>query len=397
MKEPVVRTICDLQELEELRCIWRSWPGTRNSDLDFFSGVIRSRRGCLPHVIVLIRNTEPDAILVGFRERRKLSFRLGYFTICEPEVNVLEVVSGGLRGKASKENCAAFVRQVMRSLDEGEADMAVWEEVDVQSPLYNYALRWPRFFSRDHFPCIDNHWWLTNFPNSLDAFLMSRSRSQRSKLRRKYNKVLNRFAGNLQVRCFSSVADLEAAIADMEKIARKTGRRVVGLGFFDTPQAREQMAMAAARGWLRIYILYLDEQPAAFWKGALYNGCLQGDHVGYDPIWGDFSPGTFLFLKILESFHGEDVKLVDLGFRDTQFKQYLGNRCSVESSVRIYAPTLRGVLLNLLNVVFPRANDSARFLLQRARCLEWARRASRNHLAHPRRSDCSAEGPWSGA
>jgi hypothetical protein len=64
---------------------------------------------------------------------------MGCFTICEPEVNVLEFVPGGLRGKASEENCAAFIRQAMRSLDEGDADMALWEQLDVQSPLYNYA------------------------------------------------------------------------------------------------------------------------------------------------------------------------------------------------------------------------------------------------------------------
>ena len=29
----------------------------------------------------------------------------------------------------------------MRSLDEGDADLALWEQLDVQSPLYNYALQ----------------------------------------------------------------------------------------------------------------------------------------------------------------------------------------------------------------------------------------------------------------
>ena len=36
--------------------------------------------------------------------------------------------------------------------------------------------------------------WLMNFPKGLDAFLSSLCRSQRSKLRRKYKKVLNYFA-----------------------------------------------------------------------------------------------------------------------------------------------------------------------------------------------------------
>src|ERR1700692_1714956 len=105
----VLRTVCDADELEGLRSIWQCWPGTRDSNLDFFSSVVRSRPGCQPHVIILFRNARPDAVLVGLRERRKLSYKLGWLTICELEINVLEFVSGGLCGCASEENCAAFV------------------------------------------------------------------------------------------------------------------------------------------------------------------------------------------------------------------------------------------------------------------------------------------------
>jgi hypothetical protein len=331
-------------------------------------------------------------MLIGLRERRKLPFRMGCFTLCEPEVNVLEFMPGGLRGNASEENCAAFVQQVRRSLDEGDADMALWEQLDVQSPLYRYALQWPPFALRDHFHCVDGHWWLKNFPQSLDAFLMSRNGSQRSKLRRKYKNILAHFAGKVQVRCFRSLMDLEPAIADMEKIASKTDKRLFGLGFFDTPQIREQMAVAAERGWLRVYILYLEERPAAFWRCTVYSGCLQGDHAGYDPVWGELSPGIFLFLNILEGFREDDIKSIDFGYGNTQFKRCLGDLRCVESRLRIYAPTLRGILLNVLNTATPCATDWAKFLLQRIRCLEWARRASRNRLAHQHRNKCPIVG-----
>jgi hypothetical protein len=390
-KDPAPRIIRDLQGLEALREIWKAWPGSRDSDLDFFSAVVRSRgSSCRPNVIVLTRDERPDAILIGLRERKRLPFRMGCFTICEREVNVVEFVSGGLRGNASEENCAAFVRQAMRSLDEGDADMALWEHLDVRSPLYKYALQWPHFALRDHFRSIDDHWWLKNFPQGLDAFLLSRSRSQRSKLRRKYKNLLARFVGKVEVRCFRSLTDLELAIADMEKIASKTDkRRVFGRGFFDTPQIREQMTVAAEKGWLRIYILYLEKKPAAFWRGTIYGRCLQGDHAGYDPVWREFSPGIFLFLNILEDLREEDIKSIDFGYGNTQFKQCLGDARRVESRLRIYAPTPHGILLNLLNTTIPCAIDCAKFLLQRVRCLEWARRVSRKHLAHQLRKHSS--------
>lgn len=383
MAEPVLKTICDLHELESLRAIWDCFPGTRDSDLDFLSSAIRSRPGCRPHVILITRDERPDAILVGLRERRRLRFTLGCFTILAPEVHILELPPGGLRGTASNENCGAFVREVMRLLDRRDIDMAVWEQLDVQSPLYTYALQWPRFASRDHFPHTDYHWWVQNPPDSLDAFLMSRNRNQRSKLQRRYKAVLNHFGPKVQIRCFRSVADLERASREMEEIASKTKRRLVGgSGFFNTPQTREEMVAAAERGWLRIYILYLDEKPAAFWRGTVYSGRLQGDHAGYDPAWSKFSPGTFLFLSMIDRLREQNVTVIDLGFGDTQFKQYLGNARRIESRIRIYAPTLRGTLWNLLNLACPVANDCARFLLKCAGCLEWARTTSHDHLAH---------------
>ena len=208
---------------------------------------------------------------------------------------------------------------------------------------------------------------------------MSRNRNQRSKLQRRYKAVLNHFGPKVQIRCFRSVADLERASREMEEIASKTKRRLVGgSGFFNTPQTREEMVAAAERGWLRIYILYLDEKPAAFWRGTVYSGRLQGDHAGYDPAWSKFSPGTFLFLSMIDRLREQNVTVIDLGFGDTQFKQYLGNARRIESRIRIYAPTLRGTLWNLLNLACPVANDCARFLLK---C--WLSGMGTYHLTRP--------------
>ena len=377
--------IRDLHEVEALRAIWNSWPGTRDSDIDFFTSMVRLRGGrCRPHVIVLTRGTRPHAILIGLCERKKMPFQLGYFTIYEAEVNVLEFVYGGLRGNASEENCAALIREVMRSLDDGDADLALWKQLSVQSTLYNCALRLPRFALRDHSRCVDGR-WVMNFPRGLDTLFLNLGRSQGSKLRRKYQNVLNRVAGKVRIRCFRSLMDLEPAISDMEAIASTTDkRRLFGMDFFDTPQVREQMVVATTRGWLRIYILYLEEKPAAYWMGTIYDHCLQADHVGYDPVWSKFSPGIFLFLNILEDLRDEDIKTVDFGWGDIQIRQCFCSQRHAEARVHIYAPTLHGILLNLLSTATHCATRGAVLLLRRTHCLEWAKRVLRDHLARRR-------------
>jgi hypothetical protein len=341
-------------------------------------------------VIVLTREGEPESVLVGLREQRSLPIKLGLFTIFQRRVNVMEFVYGGLRGFVSNENCLALIREVMRSLDEGEADLAVLRHLDAKSPLYDYAIQLPSFASRDHSRWLDQRWFM-DFPKGLDAFLMRLGRAQRSKLRRKYKKVASHFAGDAQVHCFHSPAHLARAIADIEEIARKTQKRLLGQGFFGTPEIHQQIALMAEMGWLRLYVLYLDGKPAAFWMGTLYRRLLQADQVGYDPAWSKLSPGVFLFLYILEDLRNEEIRTVDFGCGDTQLKQCFG--CSAddrrpESNVHIYSPTLRGMELNLLCTV----TDRATALFRQLDWMKWGRRTLRRYLQRHLRKFHPTEG-----
>ncbi len=341
-----LRTLSDFSSLELFRDNWKSWPGTLASDIDYFCAMLRARGAdCKPHVIMLIRDGEPDAMLVGFRQRRKVPAKLGTRAIFNTHANLLEFVTGSLRGHPSEANCAALIREVMRSLAQGEADLALWDDLDIQSPLYQHALELPHRSLADHCSWhVDR--WLMKFPNGLDDFLMSLERSQRSKLRRKYKKVLSHFDDRLELRIVNSPADLQSVIPHFEEIAAKTEKRKLGFGFFDTPEIRQELEDAAQNGWLRAFIVYLDGRPAAFWIGALYNRSLQADYVGYDPSWAEFSPGIFLFLSLLNLLHGEDISTIDFGRGDSQLRQCFSDIKQVEAKVRIHAPTLRGLWLN---------------------------------------------------
>ena len=151
---PAFHTFRDLNDLETLRSIWKSWPGARESDFDLFFSATKST--AQPYVILLSRNARPESILIGRRERKKMPFRLGYQTVCGREVEVIEFVYGALRGDASEGNCADLVREVMRSLASGEADLAVWEHLEVKSSMYRQAIRLPAFLERDHTRCQSN-------------------------------------------------------------------------------------------------------------------------------------------------------------------------------------------------------------------------------------------------
>jgi hypothetical protein len=384
------RTFRDLNELETLRSIWKSWPGARESDFDLFSSTLRS--GAQPYVVLLSRNAIPESILIGRRERKRMPFRLGYLTVCQREVEVIEFVYGGLRGNASDKNCADLVREVMRSMADGEADLVVWEHLEVKSSLHRQVIGLPGVLQRDHSRCL-KHRWLMKFPNGLDAFLMSLGRSQRSKLRRKYKKVLKLFPGKVQVKCYRSLAEIDTVASDMELVASKTAKRQLGFGFSDTVRAREQMVIAAENGWLRAYVLYLEGKPVAFWTGVVYQRCLHADHVAYDPSYREVSPGIFLFLSILEDLRDEDIESIDFGRGNTQLRECFCDVQRAESRTHIFAPTWRGLQLNILHTAVHHINGCFAAVLRHFGCMDWVRKAWRNKLLRRRqqqnRSGCA--------
>lgn len=363
--------ICDLGELESVRKLWKSWQKTRDSDIDFFSGVVRSRgASCTPHVIVLFRNDRPDALLVGLKERRKIPIRICSVAIFQPELDVLEFVNGGLLGNDSVQNSTALVQAVMKSLSSGAADVALWEHLEAQSSLHLGALQMPNIGLRDHCRKIRDHWYLDQ-PNGREAFFKNLERSQRSKLRRKYKKFQVAFAGRIDVRSFQFVSELDGAIRDMEEIARKSVKRQLGFGFFHTAQACDQLRVEAALGWLRTFILYVDGAPIAFWKGTLYDRCLHADHVGFDSAWSDYSPGIFLFLNVIERLRDTDIQTMDFGTGSGQFYQSFAKLRRPEARVQIFAPKFRGLRLNLTQTLAHYTTQ----LIQRTSYLDRVRKA----------------------
>ena len=365
------QTICNLSGLESVRELWNSWQKTRDSNFDFFCGVVRARgEACSPHVIVLLRDGRPDALLLGFKERRRIPIRICSVAVLQPELEVLEFVRGGLLGNDSEENSRALVQTVMKSLANGAADLALWEYLETASALHHAALRSPSFVLRDHCRKLREHWFLDQ-PRGREMFFKNLERSQRSKLRRKYKKFQEAFAGRIEVRGLQSVAELDNAVRDMEEIARKSVKRQLGFGFFNTARNREQLLVEAALGWLRVFVLYVDGAPVSFWKGTLYERRLHADHVGFDSAWSDYSPGIFLFLEIIERLRDAEMDFMDFGTGTGQFYESFAKVRKPEARVQIFAPKLRAIRLNVACTLAFRTTQ----LIQRTAWLDWARKA----------------------
>jgi hypothetical protein len=185
-----IRIARDFAEVESLRDAWSRWPGHRDSEIDFYLMILRSYPEVLrPHVIALYRNGQPEAILIGRLEQKKLAFRVGYLTLFRHKARCLEFVYDGLRGNASPENTEILVREVMNCLRSGEADLAILEFVRIDSVLYQFSKTLPGFLGRDTSPSQTGHESL-KLPPSIDELYKRMSSKRRSEIRRKAKKFV---------------------------------------------------------------------------------------------------------------------------------------------------------------------------------------------------------------
>lgn len=380
-----VRVARTLSEVEALREPWTTWHGHRDSDIDFYLTTLQSQPEVVrPHVIALYRNDKPDAILVGRLERKPVSFRIGYLPRFRFRARCLTFVNGAMRGNASAESTRNLLQEVMNCLRRDEADVAMLDLVPIDSPLYRLALKLPGALSRDTLPEVQGHDVMT-VPDSIDEVQRCMSAHRRHELRRTARKLQSNPVGEPKIVCYREATELDPLFHDAEEIAKKTYQRGLGVGFADTTRMRKRLELAARKGWLRAYLLYLGDRPCAFWIGMLYGDTFVSDYTGHDPDLRQFSPGIGLVMRMIERFcnraDGDVIRELDFGPGDAEYKAALCTRKWLEAVVYIFSPTLRGLALKSIRTATRLVDGLARKVLISTRLSPWIRRAWRGRLA----------------
>jgi hypothetical protein len=259
-------------------------------------------------------------------------------------------VYGALRGNASRENCELIVNSVLRSLSDGEADLAYVNFLRDESDLCTLSLTKPGPLSRDYIRSTQPHFAAT-LPATVEGFYQGLSPKVRKNQKWQAKRLISHFAGAVRIHCYRDVAELQTMFQDVERVARGSYQRGLGVGFVDTPGMRQGLGRMAEKGWLRAYVLYLGERPCAFWIGDVNRGTFGSDYIGFDTEFAKYSPGMFLITKVIEDFcdgNREGVTGIDFGPGNAQYKEVLSNQSWQETCVYIFAPSFKGIGLNFL-------------------------------------------------
>jgi CelD/BcsL family acetyltransferase involved in cellulose biosynthesis len=264
-------------------------------------------------------------------------------------VGITELVflGEGYLGDHNPAVARSIIASTLRTLRSGVADRASFHNLDANSELCRSARNQPSPWLRDHSNVFTEK-WATALPATVDEFFARRSKKGARQWRRLITKFEEDHPGQVNYRSYRTASAIDEFCRNADKIAAKTYQRGLGVGFADNEENRRRLNIAATKGWLRGYMLFVGEEPVAFWCGRLCNGTMYLDWTGYDPAYRKYEVGTIIFLKMVEDLCASGCNEINYGSGAAYYKERLGAYNSPQVRVSIFAPTLKGVAVGLL-------------------------------------------------
>ena len=376
-----VTTVRSSGELAGLFDTWRELePRDSNADPDVLRVLLETRAEVLRPHIVLAEAGERRALLVGRIDRTRLPVRLGYKTLYAPWVRALNVAQGGVLGAGDDAFAAAF-NEAYAALRAREADVLRLRALPVGSPLHRLASERVSWRTRGRTQRPSPRWRLF-LPSTLDEILQLHSRKSRGNEQRSMRRLEQEFGDRLSFQAYRHAADIPRVLRDCSAVSARTYQRALGAGFAPDGAERRLLQLAAERGWMRAYVLSVDGEPQAFWVGNAYGRVFQAGPTGYNATLAHLRPGRYVLLRMLEDLCADpDVEEVDWGIGDAEYKRHFATHGWLEEDVLVFAPTFRGVRVNLTRTALLSATGGVRRVADRVPALRDVKRRWRARLA----------------
>jgi hypothetical protein len=204
----------------------------------------------------------------------------------------------------------------------------------------------------------------------VDKLYASLSAHERKRFRQIQRKLNSDFSGRVRLDRLLGANDLDRALGVVEEISKKTWQEKIGKGLKAAGPQLDLFRLEARKSWLRIYTLYVADQPCAFWIGTVYQGLFYSDFVGFDPAYAQYSPGMYLLSQMMEEFCTQGVQVIDFGFTEEEYKKRFGNIVWRETRLHIFAPTFKGLRLAMMRSAAVLVHEPARWLLTRTNLIQ---------------------------
>ncbi|MDN3920479.1 GNAT family N-acetyltransferase [Roseateles violae] len=285
-------------------------------------------------IYVLQRQGQVRLVLPMLLSRPKKGWRASslsnYYTA------IYEPLASDAAGEADVAELLDLVRKRHAPLDSLR-----FSPMDPQSRGYRLlleGLRQAHFFAYEYF-CFGN--WFQRVDADWAAYLATREGAVRSTIKR-MGKKFAAAGGRLQLICEGP--ELETGIAAYEQVYRASWKT-------DEPYpnfVRGLIRMCAERGWLRLGVAWLAEQPIAAQIWIVSNGKADIYKLAYHEDFKSYAPGTLLTAMLMEQAIDRDgIAEIDYLIGDDDYKRAWMAERRERWGIVAYNPRTRHGLLGL--------------------------------------------------
>lgn len=366
MSEGVLAVARTAAEVDSLRPIWDVAGATGvDTDVDYFSTVVEvSPTADRPHVIHLATD-DHDALLVARHARTPLRVWTGTVRPASLVVSFDGVL--GARGTKDREH---LLRALLVALRDTDTSAAIVQKVDIDSEWFQTLSAVParRRAVRGAVPL-----WRTDLPDSYDALLAQRSTKSRRQLRFDDNKLRRTYGSRLTLRRLDDPEHHPRSTNDIMAVAEQSYQGKLGISLADDAIQQALLERAREAGWLRAWMLYVDERPVAFWWGVVRSGILSIGSPGFVPEHASDRVGYYTLRRMLEDACADpEICAIDWGAGHADYKERFGTSVRTVADVVLTADDPAGwALAGLLHAekrsMAIARSTSARFELARRR------------------------------
>jgi CelD/BcsL family acetyltransferase involved in cellulose biosynthesis len=135
--------------------------------------------------------------------------------------------------------------------------------------------------------------------------------------------------GHLETKVARSAGELDAVLDETVRLHElRWGGRYDASGYAEPEvrlATRDAVARLAARGSYRIVTLDLDGTPIAFVSFFVVAGSAVGHRTGFDPTYGDHSPGALVFFDAFAACEADGITRFEFGGGDDRYKRALAD------------------------------------------------------------------------
>ena len=331
-----------------------------------------------------------DGRLIGYapfhRNARTLRFAVGELTAYRHRVPSLTLVHDiTLAASEETERIRQLLNLFASVAQMSPCEALFLEGVPEQSALFAAAMRAGRtgWIVVPHGPGYEHQF--AELPASFEEYERQLGPRSRRSLRYSERKLLEHVGGAMRVRCFAERRDVADFVAAAQAISQKTYQwKLLKLGLRDADGLAARLMLAADQGWMRCYILYCRDEPAAFMLGYVYSGTYHYIDVGYDPAWAKWSVGSVLQIEVVKDLltAATPPRWIDFSTGFGEHKARFGNMSRKEANILLLPDRARHRVLarayRLSVAVDQKASAAADALGVKRWLRKWLRRAAVN-------------------